>query len=339
MDGKIRVLYFWATWCAPCALVRKALIEMQSKYPGRFEIAAISPEAKDEIESYLLKTYQKGPTPFFYGVSFGKKRSGSYEDYPYLPYAYVFLNGETIWKGLAGYPKGEIENLLESLATGKWNRDQEKIRAEKLAVIDGEISALDFELGTLNDREEKLYQKRIQVFSKKIEIDRSRYIPWQQRHQAMLRLASVYADRKADVEKLNALKKEAEESFRAARSVFSHSRDELTFLGSDLVEVHDRRLDFQDLGTQILEQAASLPDDGQYGAYTLMDLGLARLNAGRFAEAERLLSSGLEQARHMGVADKNLASEVVALDKAKKSSPMECSSSLTCLYASLRSFF
>jgi len=52
--GSVRLVDFWATWCAPCREEIPMLNELQLEYRGRgFEILAISSESASVVEEFL----------------------------------------------------------------------------------------------------------------------------------------------------------------------------------------------------------------------------------------------------------------------------------------------
>jgi cytochrome c biogenesis protein CcmG/thiol:disulfide interchange protein DsbE len=55
LEGKVVIMNFWATWCAPCRLETPWLVEYKNQYRERgFEIVgiALDPENKDEIAAF-----------------------------------------------------------------------------------------------------------------------------------------------------------------------------------------------------------------------------------------------------------------------------------------------
>lgn len=55
LQGKVTLLNFWATWCAPCRLETPWLVEFKKQYQDRgFEIVgiALDPENKKEIADF-----------------------------------------------------------------------------------------------------------------------------------------------------------------------------------------------------------------------------------------------------------------------------------------------
>lgn len=52
--GKVLVINFWATWCAPCRKEIPALIRMQQKFgPRGLQFVGIAIDEKDKVEPYV----------------------------------------------------------------------------------------------------------------------------------------------------------------------------------------------------------------------------------------------------------------------------------------------
>ncbi len=54
--GKVQVLNFWATWCAPCQREIPVLIEIQNEYASRgVQIIGIAIDKKEQVERYAAE--------------------------------------------------------------------------------------------------------------------------------------------------------------------------------------------------------------------------------------------------------------------------------------------
>ena len=60
-EGRIVLLHFWATWCAPCLVEFPALIKLAQRTPNKLTIIAVSSDQnKKNIEKFLKRI--KAPT-------------------------------------------------------------------------------------------------------------------------------------------------------------------------------------------------------------------------------------------------------------------------------------
>lgn len=53
LTGKLIVLEFWATWCAPCIPAMDHLDNLKKKYAGKMEVITISDESMERIQRYI----------------------------------------------------------------------------------------------------------------------------------------------------------------------------------------------------------------------------------------------------------------------------------------------
>lgn len=119
--GKVVLVNFWATWCAPCKLEMPWLAEFQHKYAsqGLIVLGVTADEAsKDEIRKVVTKTGADYPI-----LLKDDKVEKAYGDVSYLPSSfYVGRDGTVVEQtaGIAGASsKDEIEaNIKKVLEMG-----------------------------------------------------------------------------------------------------------------------------------------------------------------------------------------------------------------------------
>jgi len=58
LEGKILLIDFWATWCAPCITGMPHLEELQKEFPDELKVVAISYENPARLKSYPQQTIQ-----------------------------------------------------------------------------------------------------------------------------------------------------------------------------------------------------------------------------------------------------------------------------------------
>lgn len=63
-DGKILLVNIWATWCIPCREEFPDLVKLNNAYKNKMDIAAISVDYEDEIESKIIPFLKKNNVDF-----------------------------------------------------------------------------------------------------------------------------------------------------------------------------------------------------------------------------------------------------------------------------------
>jgi len=105
LRGRIVIVEFWATWCAPCRKAIPHMIEMHEKSRGKgVVIISLTRESRSKVESFAR---QMGMT---YAVG-GGSRSGDPYGVRGIPHAFIVDPSGTIaWEG---HPMGGLDAALE----------------------------------------------------------------------------------------------------------------------------------------------------------------------------------------------------------------------------------
>ena len=116
-NGKITVLCFWATWCAPCKTELKTIAEdFYADWQDLYDVELIAISIDDQRNVERAKSYVAGedwPFEVLYDRNSDTKRSLGWQTVPFT--IVLDKNGEVAYKH-TGYNAGDEYALEEELA-------------------------------------------------------------------------------------------------------------------------------------------------------------------------------------------------------------------------------
>jgi len=317
--------------------LRPVFTDLIKKYPGQISIAALSNEEESVVQKYLTETYATETPLLSYGlIDKDTSKPGSFENTPYFPYVYILKKGVVIWKGVAGYPKGETERLVADIVSGKWDEKQARETAKKAKVLDDSIEKLRDERRQYRKVAIGVEESILKQFEQKVAMNRNLYLPVRQEIQTLEYLLWFYGDS-------DRTKKEYDRTLALYRTVYqqaienlSSSRDEMSFLAIGLLLADDTRFHIPELGIPVAEKAFTLPDEGIYNYLTLMAYAEAKAEQGKISEAILAAKESIEKAKASGVTGYDLDWFEKRLATYEKRNTNECSSFFSCLRSAFK---
>jgi len=116
MKGKIVVLDFWQTWCAPCLESFKGFQKAKEKWPDKIEILAASPDWADK-ERKIRRFIRKHDYEFTFVKAYDLEKELSLSS---IPYKIIFAPDGSLIQSKSGSEgkEGEYEILAELI--NKW---------------------------------------------------------------------------------------------------------------------------------------------------------------------------------------------------------------------------
>lgn len=142
--GKVYVVEFWATWCAPCIAGMPHLSALARQYKGKVEVAGISIlERGEQIEPRVARFVDSMGNKMDYNVAMEKEKLVA-QNWLYasgergIPQAYIVdKEGKLAW---VGHPK-KLDKVLPEVIAGTWNVNdaaEKRKEAKRLSAIDGQ---------------------------------------------------------------------------------------------------------------------------------------------------------------------------------------------------------
>jgi peroxiredoxin len=113
LRGKVVLLYFWATWCAPCKIEMPWFVELQNQYgPQGLQIVGISlDEETSPAEVAEFADSMRANYPILLG---NETVSKAYGGVPVMPMAFfIARDGKVVEKIIGLKGKGEIEDAIK----------------------------------------------------------------------------------------------------------------------------------------------------------------------------------------------------------------------------------
>lgn len=87
--GRVVIVSFWASWCAPCLDEFPSMIDLVEKMKGQVKLIAVSQDsAREDIEAFL-KSFPKSKHPDIYILWDEKHQVGQQYDAERLPESFV----------------------------------------------------------------------------------------------------------------------------------------------------------------------------------------------------------------------------------------------------------
>jgi len=128
--GKLLILDFWATWCAPCIAMNPKMEALQAQFSGQIQFLPVAYQSNQEVTDFYRKLEKQ--TGKFPSLSMVNGDTVLVRLFPHrtLPH-YVWIGGDGIVKAITDGQAIHAENINRLLATGVLNlrikQDEKKV--------------------------------------------------------------------------------------------------------------------------------------------------------------------------------------------------------------------
>lgn len=115
--GKVSVVYFWATWCAPCQLETPKLVKLYNRFKDKgVVVIGIALDNADKVRAFTKKMGVDYPTVYG-GTSAIQIGRDLGNDVGAVPFTVILDKSGKIVETIKGdTPDGKLESILQPLA-------------------------------------------------------------------------------------------------------------------------------------------------------------------------------------------------------------------------------
>lgn len=114
--GRVLVVNFWATWCAPCREEIPGFIRLQEKYRDRgLQFVGIAIDQRDKVQAFAREFGMNYPV-LLGGIDSIEMSRQAGNRVGALPFTVIFdRNGQIIGRELGGLKESKLEGTIKSL--------------------------------------------------------------------------------------------------------------------------------------------------------------------------------------------------------------------------------
>lgn len=115
--GKVSVVYFWATWCAPCQIETPKLVKLYNRFKDKdVVVIGIALDNADKVRAFTKKMGVDYPTVYGGGsaIQIGRDLGNNVGAVPFT--VILDKSGKVVETIKGDTPDGKLEAILEPLA-------------------------------------------------------------------------------------------------------------------------------------------------------------------------------------------------------------------------------
>ncbi len=336
----LQVHYFWATWCAPCTVSEKQLIDFKKKLKGKVSIYAYSDEPMDLLKSHTEKKHGE-KLPFFYAqipIKENSKKNDLFQSVSMYPYFFVTHKNNLLWHGNPTYPKKAFESFIELWLNGQWTEEyvkkKNKPKADSMKIIKTQVTVQKRNLKEQIKIETKLSREYKKLFDNTSSYEYFRKFNDSRKtvFHAKEQLMSTHNFKKYEKEFFE----ERNSLFKKAMKAYSESREELFFIARDLL-FSEERFKNPDLVEEIINKALSLKEEGTtYPDYNLWIVASFYMEKGDWVQANHYNKKAISSCHQLAHCNNIIEAYKESEKKINKQLKNQCNSFISCLKSASR---
>lgn len=114
-SGKLLILDFWATWCAPCISMLPKTDDLQKLFEKKIQLLPVTYQSAKEVIPFLERLYENSNKEITLPFVIGQKKLHKLFPHQLLPH-YVWIDPDGIVLGITGYEEINEQKITQVLS-------------------------------------------------------------------------------------------------------------------------------------------------------------------------------------------------------------------------------
>ncbi len=337
---EITIMYYWATWCAPCAESTPMIIKF-AKDHAKIRVIALSDEEKSLITEHLSKKkIGIKHKDYFYGM-YKRSDEGTHEQLqiPALPMAFVFQNDLLVWRGNPTYPVGEFPEIVKMLLDGKLNLEELKKKSSKKEAYLFKRNEMKPKYSVPGKKSLKALNEYYEFVKTNVSNFPGQYLIVSDYFRAasnLLKASETFLGYKDSQKAKKEVEADLIEFTKNLAKNFKGQKDALTYVARDLLDLYRNGVSIDlDFIESLSNQSLELKTDVQYPDFLYFARSEIAFERGHLKKARKAIDKALKMVKGKKYEESFLSYYLDHDKKLKRFEESNCSGTFDCIKKSL----